>query len=274
MWPVCPENPDDEEEDGDSHGKDKGSVVLFCNRPPTARTGLSQLGLAEFPTFLHRFLESPGDHIRSKHFAHAVPLPNFTGTRQSRSRGRTPSWTTQGDPMATTPLLSWASRSGWLRSPVAPPTALPPPDTTPWVDRLSISPQPQGETWPVLWSSHLSPQQSRVPGSPSFSDSLPCYHTRPRDPKFKVVHGYAMWCTGTVIVQTQYEPEASSAELILFFFGGCSCSIWKFPGQGLNQNHSCNLCHSCSNAGSLTHYGGPGIEPIPPQQPKLLLLDV
>ena len=26
---------------------------------------------------------------------------------------------------------------------------------------------------------------------------------------------------------------------------------WKLPGQGLNLSHSCNLCHSCSNAGSF-----------------------
>ena len=25
------------------------------------------------------------------------------------------------------------------------------------------------------------------------------------------------------------------------------------PGQGKNQSHRCDLCHSCSNAGSLTH---------------------
>ena len=27
--------------------------------------------------------------------------------------------------------------------------------------------------------------------------------------------------------------------------------MWKFPGQGLNLSHSCNLCHSCDNAGSF-----------------------
>ena len=27
---------------------------------------------------------------------------------------------------------------------------------------------------------------------------------------------------------------------------------WKFPGQGLNLSHSCNLHDSCSNAGPLT----------------------
>ena len=26
------------------------------------------------------------------------------------------------------------------------------------------------------------------------------------------------------------------------------CGIWKFPGQGLNPSHSCDLCCSCSNA--------------------------
>ena len=42
--------------------------------------------------------------------------------------------------------------------------------------------------------------------------------------------------------------------LDIFFFFGCTCSIWKFLGQGSNQSHSFNLHHSCSNAWSLTHY--------------------
>ena len=38
-----------------------------------------------------------------------------------------------------------------------------------------------------------------------------------------------------------------------FFWGGVSaCGMWKSPGQGSNLYHSCNLCHSCSNARSLT----------------------
>ena len=37
---------------------------------------------------------------------------------------------------------------------------------------------------------------------------------------------------------------------LIFFCGGrrgrrCTCSMWKFPGQGLNLPHSCDLCHSC-----------------------------
>ena len=28
--------------------------------------------------------------------------------------------------------------------------------------------------------------------------------------------------------------------------------LWKFSCQGLNLSHSCNLCHSYSNTGSLT----------------------
>ena len=33
---------------------------------------------------------------------------------------------------------------------------------------------------------------------------------------------------------------------------GYIVSIWKFLGQGSNLSHSCDLCHSCHNAGSLT----------------------
>ena len=50
--------------------------------------------------------------------------------------------------------------------------------------------------------------------------------------------------------------------LFIYFFGH-TCSIWTFPGQGSNLSHSCNLRHSCGNAGSLIHGPGPGTEPKP-----------
>ena len=34
---------------------------------------------------------------------------------------------------------------------------------------------------------------------------------------------------------------------------GCTCSVQKFLGQGLNLHYSCDLCHSGSKAGSLSH---------------------
>ena len=37
-----------------------------------------------------------------------------------------------------------------------------------------------------------------------------------------------------------------------FFFLSCPCSIWKFPGQGLNPSHSHDLHHSCGNTRSST----------------------
>ena len=52
-------------------------------------------------------------------------------------------------------------------------------------------------------------------------------------------------------------------------FFSCICGIWKFPRQGLNPSHSCNLHHSCSNIRSLNHCTRPGIEPMPQQRPKL-----
>ena len=36
-----------------------------------------------------------------------------------------------------------------------------------------------------------------------------------------------------------------------FFLNGCTLFIWKFPDQGLNPSHRCNLCHGCSNTGSF-----------------------
>ena len=38
------------------------------------------------------------------------------------------------------------------------------------------------------------------------------------------------------------------------------------PGQGWHLSCSCNLCHSCNNTESLTHFTGPGIEQAPPQR--------
>ena len=34
----------------------------------------------------------------------------------------------------------------------------------------------------------------------------------------------------------------------------------------MNPSHSCNLCHICGSAGSLTHCAGPEIKPEPPQR--------
>ena len=36
----------------------------------------------------------------------------------------------------------------------------------------------------------------------------------------------------------------------------------EFPGQGSDPSRGCNLSHSCSNTGSLTHCAGPGIKPV------------
>ena len=46
------------------------------------------------------------------------------------------------------------------------------------------------------------------------------------------------------------------AWIFLFFsfvFFGCTCSMQKFPGQGLNTCHSCNQSYSMDNTGSLIH---------------------
>ena len=36
-------------------------------------------------------------------------------------------------------------------------------------------------------------------------------------------------------------------------WGGCSCGMQKFRGQGSKPSHSCDLSHSSDNAGSLRH---------------------
>ena len=64
------------------------------------------------------------------------------------------------------------------------------------------------------------------------------------------------------IVFCNYQLSYVFHALVNFFFV-CPCSIWKFSGHGWNLSWSCDLCHSCSNAASLTHCAGPGI--LPPQ---------
>ena len=54
-------------------------------------------------------------------------------------------------------------------------------------------------------------------------------------------------------------------ELHFDFFNGCTCSILKLPGQGLNPSYICGY------ARSLTHCTRPGIKPLPPQWLEPLL---
>lgn len=49
-------------------------------------------------------------------------------------------------------------------------------------------------------------------------------------------------------------------------FYGCTCYIWKLPGQGLNPRCGCDLNHSCGHAGILTHCARLGIKPASPQR--------
>ena len=46
-----------------------------------------------------------------------------------------------------------------------------------------------------------------------------------------------------------------------FFFFLATLQHMEFPGQGSDPSHCFVLCHSYSNAGSLTHCAGPGINP-------------
>ena len=54
-----------------------------------------------------------------------------------------------------------------------------------------------------------------------------------------------------------------------FFFFDYLQGPWKFLGQGSNPGHSCDPLHSCTNAGSLTHSTGLGIEPVLLQRQEL-----
>ena len=58
-----------------------------------------------------------------------------------------------------------------------------------------------------------------------------------------------------------------SSELIFFFFFffffffAHPLEKWEFLGQGLKLSCSCNLHHSCGNAGSLSYCAGQGLNP-------------
>ena len=41
--------------------------------------------------------------------------------------------------------------------------------------------------------------------------------------------------------------------VVFFFFFSCLATLWhvEFWGRGPHLSHSCDLCHSCSNAGSF-----------------------
>ena len=55
------------------------------------------------------------------------------------------------------------------------------------------------------------------------------------------------------------------------FFQGRTCSIWKFPSQGLNLSCSWGLRYSHSNARSLTHWVRSGIKPAASQRQHQVL---
>ena len=40
--------------------------------------------------------------------------------------------------------------------------------------------------------------------------------------------------------------------LFVWLIWGHTYGMWKFPGQESNLHHSCNMCHSCAKARSLT----------------------
>ena len=62
--------------------------------------------------------------------------------------------------------------------------------------------------------------------------------------------------------------------LLLAMLNFSLAALWhmEFLGQGANPNHSCDLCHSCGNAGSLTNCAGLGIKPASQAPGSLLIL--
>ena len=61
-------------------------------------------------------------------------------------------------------------------------------------------------------------------------------------------------------IKMQVKRQSWSIEASWFFFFPPAAS--GVPGPGIRLSYSCDLCCSCSNAGSLTHCARPGIEPV------------
>ena len=59
----------------------------------------------------------------------------------------------------------------------------------------------------------------------------------------------------------------------VLFFNGHTCGTWKFPGQGLNGASATNYTADVATPKPLTHFMGPGMEPVPHQPPEPLQLD-
>ena len=64
----------------------------------------------------------------------------------------------------------------------------------------------------------------------------------------------------TPLRQRTFSSTQRDLFLFLFFSFLAPLQQMEFPGQESKPSCSCNLCHSCSNAGSLTHCARPGID--------------
>ena len=65
------------------------------------------------------------------------------------------------------------------------------------------------------------------------------------------------------LLRAQPLHSGFTTSFLFFWFFPFLVTWWhvEFLGQELNPSHSCDLSHSCSNAGSLTYWAGPEIEP-------------
>ena len=64
---------------------------------------------------------------------------------------------------------------------------------------------------------------------------------------------------GPSVNKTSQKAQQPRVCFVLFcFFKGCICSVWRFPGYGLNRAAATGLHHSHSNARSK-----PGLRPTP-----------
>ena len=75
-----------------------------------------------------------------------------------------------------------------------------------------------------------------------------------------------MFCLLWAILEANHHivnPSYNFLEMFFFSFLFLA-ALWhmEFRGQGSDLSHSCDLLHSCGNAGSLTYYVRLGIKPV------------
>ena len=145
---------------------------------------------------------------------------------------------------------------------------------------MQRSPHPQPLAYGSSWARDIT-CVSTVTRAPTEALNPLCHSSNSiKNPCFRI--NFAIHLPNTFLKGYFDEPEnkyhtEQQYEHNLFLFYHCTCGMWKFPGQGLNQSCSCQpipppqqhgiwttsatYTTAHGNAGSLTPWVRPGMEP-------------